>query len=182
MVRGSRAVIERLPKDRPDRLAAYVGRFHPCTRSGLQIWSICVLCCATLLTCDLNLRRTALTFALPFDAVAPPKSRRKDFPNCFRLQTEDRKFILACETPEEKTEWEAMFQKIKRAAPDEAKRKALYDATVEEVCAVAIALCSPILQRSCPALHARRSDGSHTGNTFAHGSLDLNGPAISQLG
>eukprot|EP01052_Picozoa_sp_SAG31_P013059 SAG31_NODE_777_length_12167_cov_6.570683_10_plen_198_part_00 len=28
--------------------------------------------------------------------VAPPKSRRKDFPNVFRLQTEDRKFILVC--------------------------------------------------------------------------------------
>lgn len=83
--------------------------------------------------------------------IAPPKSRRKDFPNVFRLQvlhrfrllcsdwsvlknafdrsqlcvlqTDDRKFILATDTPEEKAEWEAAFQTIKWAAPLEEKKR-----------------------------------------------------------
>ena len=38
-------------------------------------------------------------------------------------RVEDRKFILATDTVEEKAEWEAALNSIKRAAPEEQKKK-----------------------------------------------------------
>jgi len=56
--------------------------------------------------------------------VAPPKSARKGYPNILRLENEERKFILAMSTPEEKKDWMEIFEKIVKDAPGEIKRAA----------------------------------------------------------